>query len=47
MGVPSRFIGEMKLDEVKAKEEPAREAQGLACGGGGTCGAGAGRRQAG
>jgi len=29
MGVPSRFIGEMKLDEVKAKEDPREKLKAL------------------
>jgi ATP-dependent DNA helicase Rep len=29
MGVPSRFIGEMKLDEVKAKEDPREKLRAL------------------
>ncbi|MEP7297747.1 MAG: 3'-5' exonuclease, partial [Burkholderiales bacterium] len=29
MGVPSRFIGEMKLDEVKAKEDPRERLKAL------------------
>jgi ATP-dependent DNA helicase Rep len=29
MGVPSRFIGEMKLDEIKAKEDPREKLKAL------------------
>ena len=29
MGVPSRFIGEMKLEEVKAKEDPREKLKAL------------------